>query len=120
MLLIEVGVDQLGVGGVDDGGPVGGCEDVLGPVGLQGPQRYGLGAQAQALALRQCPCGCIHVPADQTSVKSSVGVKESHLNLLCSILCPGSGAWAVWEPMQLHPRACTAASALVADPASSA
>ena len=63
MLLVEVGVDQLGVGGVDDGGPVGGRKHVLGPVGLQGPQRYGLGAQAQPLALRQRPCGCIHVPA---------------------------------------------------------
>ena len=77
MLLVEVGVDQLGVGGVDDGGPVGGCKHVLGPIGLQGPQRYGLGAQAQPLALRQRPCGCIHVPAAQVFVRSIVGLVKS-------------------------------------------
>ena len=65
MLLVEVGVDQLVVGRVDDGGPVRCREHVRGAVHHQRAQRDGLRAQAQSFPLAQAACGCVQVPAEQ-------------------------------------------------------
>lgn len=51
LVLIEVGVEQLAVGGVDDGGAVAGSKHVRRAVAGEGLQQDGLGAQRNALAL---------------------------------------------------------------------
>lgn len=53
LLEVDVGEDQLVVGGVDDGGPVGAGEHVGGGQGPEGPQHSGLGAQGDLLAFAQ-------------------------------------------------------------------
>lgn len=56
LILIDVGVEELLVGGVDDSGAVRGREDMGLAIGVETAQHDGLGAQADLLALRQCPC----------------------------------------------------------------
>lgn len=55
LILVEIRVQQLFVGGVDDGWAVRGCEDVRGSVAAEAAERYWLRAQGDALALAHLP-----------------------------------------------------------------
>lgn len=68
LVLVDVGVEELLVGGVDDGGAVGGGKDVGLAVGAEAAQHDGLGAQADLLALAQRAGGFSHVEVVQLPV----------------------------------------------------
>lgn len=53
LLEVDVGEDQLVVGGINDGGSVGAGEDVGSGQGSEGPQHSGLGAKCDFLTLAQ-------------------------------------------------------------------
>lgn len=56
LVLIDVGVKQLLVAAVDDGGAIAGSKDVGDAVAVECFERHGLAAQAQLLPLTQLPC----------------------------------------------------------------
>ena len=53
LLQVDVGEDELVVGGIDDGGSVGAGEHVGGRQGPEGPEQCGPGAEGDLLALAQ-------------------------------------------------------------------
>lgn len=57
LIFIQIGVQQLLVAAVDDGGPVGGGKHMGGAVAAEAAQHDGLSAQRDALAFAQLPCG---------------------------------------------------------------
>ena len=69
LLQVDVGEDQLVVGGVDDGGAVGAGEDVGGGHGTEGAQHRGLRAQRHLLLVAEVPCKQSEWSLSQWSVK---------------------------------------------------
>lgn len=53
LLEVDVGKDQLVVGGIDDGGSIGAGKDVGGREGSEGPQHGGLSAEGDFLTLTE-------------------------------------------------------------------
>ena len=73
LLQVDVGEDQLVVGGVDDGGAVGAGEDVGGGHGAEGAQHCGLRAQRHLLLVAEVPCK----PSEWSLSQLSAKLKQS-------------------------------------------
>ena len=73
LLQVDVGEDQLVVGGVDDGGAVGAGEDVSGGHGAEGAQHCGLRAQRHLLLVAEVPCK----PSEWSLSQLSAKLKQS-------------------------------------------